>query len=194
MMRDYYGAFGENWHKSPRLQAMHSLRGYSDDGVESLVDACNSIQDTILEASKTAVEFIMDGSEDEGYTFIGHAAHIIQDSFSAAHTNRSGSDLRGIEDICTYGRKFSGVCYHRDIEIGSDRVWKGSASCTFDPNARGMDCLKPVAVFAVKATAGYLVEMAHLLEDMSIVEPNLNRYFSEPGEFDLGGFLNCSTL
>ena len=120
--------------------------------------------------------------------YAGHATHIIQDTFAPPHVTRSGDAVRML-DMCSYGRKVSGVCFHAVLP---DAVAEYPA---FYPTLAGI---------AANATAGYLSVVADLYANASACKTwdencettvrNALRDWFEPYSSDYAGFLDCGSL
>jgi hypothetical protein len=189
-MRDFYNAQSADWHNDGALQHIHSLRGAENGIYRNNYYSCEAQRRTIRTASFKALEAFQAGDRNEGLYWVGHATHVIQDSFSAAHVNRKG---RQIVEFCSYGREFPGTCYHLSVDA-RDYVWhQGLNSCTMDPNRRDEDCLRDEAQWAVEATQGYLRIMGRLMSSPTTLDPHLNEYFSNasiPGQ----GYFRCEDI
>jgi hypothetical protein len=131
-----------DWHNGKKTQSLHFLRDYDDQkGLVSPYKACMSARERIVIASQTAAVEWQKGNVENALFLIGHASHIIQDSFSHAHVKReSAAGAFKIKDICYYGvekkqellvyGKESLACFHPTIETSSfeeailgDSIW-----------------------------------------------------------------------
>ena len=76
-------------------------------------------------ASEFILIYLLNYIKNKGIFWIGHATHILQDSFSKAHTLRRAPSFKEIDDICTYGMEFESICFHKNYEdlMHGDRVW-----------------------------------------------------------------------
>jgi hypothetical protein len=154
-MTSYYGVSSSAWQTAGSVQDLHFLRDYLGTGVYGSKVSCQTSRDRIINATHVAMDKWAAGDRAGAEYWIGHATHIIQDSFSAAHTTRSGTLLRTMTDVCSYGRQVKGVCYHSLIDT-RDRVWRSTLACQLDPNNRSWGCLTTQAQSAAYATGGYL--------------------------------------
>jgi hypothetical protein len=189
-MRDFYNAQSADWHNDGGLQQIHSLRGSENGVYRNNYYSCEAQKRTIRTASYKALEAFRSGDRNEGLYWIGHATHVIQDSFSAAHVKREG---RRIVEFCSYGKEFAGTCYHLSVDA-RDYVWhQGLGSCTLDPNRRDADCLHDEAKWAVEATQGYLRIMGRLMNSPTELDPQLNEYFSN-SSFAGQGYFRCEDI
>lgn len=131
-----------DWHTGNTTQTLHFLRDYKESGgLVSPYQACVDSRKRISIASITAAIEWQKGNIDNALFLIGHAAHIIQDSFSHAHVKRDNI-VNGfkIKDICYYGddkkqelsfiKKEFMACYHPSLEstdfdeaIIGDSIW-----------------------------------------------------------------------
>ena len=138
----WFGKEELNWHNGSRTQSLHFLRNYDDStGLVSAFKACHDARDRILNASITAAIEWKKGNIDNSLFLLGHASHIIQDSFSHAHTKRqSAAGHFELNDVCYYGvdkrndlivySKENMACFHPMIETNSieeavlgDSIW-----------------------------------------------------------------------
>lgn len=193
-----YHATTRTWHTNPDLQDLHYLRNYagSTDTV-SFADACEDGKNRILASALEAWESFEAGNQKRGLFYLGHALHTIQDSFSSAHTQRSGDDLKVLSDICSYQRPESQSCHHKEVDE-RDRIWKLTVSCQLNPNARSWDCLTKNAQRAVYASTGFLYVMGEILQGSSSrredVESRLKEYFETSRWGQLSGYFQCHQL
>lgn len=183
---NFYEAHEGSWHRNPNLQFIHFLRNYYDDVVDDIQNSCMKSREAIFSAADSALSSQFYGDEEDKHFWIGHALHIIQDSFSPGHTKREGEGLKDIVDICTFGRNFPGICYHYPV-MKSDSVW--SDDCIMSER---FECLKEEAKAAVYASVGFLVEMAkHFINDETSVY--LKDYYLDKNT-KYSGFFNCERL
>ena len=195
-MLDYYQLpEGADWQHDPKLQNIHSLRNYPDGQLQSARDACLGVRKLISDATAHALSLYQQRDHDQGFYFIGHATHTIQDSFSKAHGRRTGDDHRSLSEVCTFGREFAGICYHGIGQLPYDRVWFNTLSCALDPGVRNFDCLTDEAKSASRATAGYLYAVFLLLSGReSLVDDVLARTFDHDASNSYSGYLGCDGL
>jgi hypothetical protein len=184
-MRNFYPEVGSDWHGDPVSQNIHSLRNYPGAKVESARNACLGARKLIDRAATEGLKQFKASRPWYGFYYTGHGSHVLQDSFSAAHTARSGAGLRTLDDVCTYGKSFPGVCLHHTLDT-RDKIWRLGGGCTINTNLRGMDCMKPEAQAAVTATRDYLVAMAKVVGGKDDLAPALRVIYDK--------YLNCDTL
>lgn len=181
------------WHESPRLQHLHALRNRPDAVTVDAFAGCQQSTKAIGTAMKKALEQLrLDQASADGQHWLGHATHIIQDSFSPAHVVRDGKQLL---DHCTYGARSEGVCYHEESDE-RDRIWKqDGGSCEFDPNQRNWACLIPEAKAAAMATAGFLALAGRLaLEPDAPVDSTLRAWMHGDDKSYEGGYFDCRPI
>lgn len=122
-----------DWHNDPKTQVFHFLRNFKKNGtLVSARRACEEARETISRATFSAVREWQAGNADVALFLIGHATHIIQDSFSPAHTRRDLTDANApIRDVCYYGdgnrrrlgpKLKNSACYHDVVDLG-DGIW-----------------------------------------------------------------------
>ena len=138
----WFGKEEVDWHNGDQTQSLHFLRNYDEKkGLVSAYQACYDARVKIERASITAALEWKKGNVDNALFLLGHAAHIIQDSFSHAHTKRqSAAGQFQIQDVCYYGvekrnellvyNKENMACFHPTIETNSieeavlgDSIW-----------------------------------------------------------------------
>ncbi len=131
-----------DWHTGKRSQSLHFLRNYDDkNGLVSKRQACFDARERITVATLTAALEWEKGNVSQALFLIGHASHIIQDSFSHAHVKREFMPGKfNIKDVCYYGdEKRSDLlvlgkdhiaCFHPTIQSSSfeeavlgDSIW-----------------------------------------------------------------------
>jgi hypothetical protein len=178
-----------NWHDHEELQTVHALRNFPQGQLRNLNDSIRDIRAIITRVTHTALEKFSASDRKGGLYFAGHAVHIIQDSFSPSHAVREDVRSQILRDICTYGKRFAGVCYHKKVAIGDDRVWKENFRCTVNPAERDVTCLKDLAQQAVLATAGYLIVLARLESGQENDRATtLGRYFEDESSSVYSGY------
>lgn len=154
---------GDNWQHAAEYQPLHFLVD------PNLGEAASCAMSKAVIRSMTKGQSINAASLMEGdgglgtrlvqdlhlYT-VGAALHIIQDSFSPAHTRRSGSDFQVIEGICVFGfaNVLPGLCQHEELDE-RDIIWASQDSRTNYP-FDSFEALKPEAKAAVLASADFL--------------------------------------
>lgn len=159
-----YHASARTWHTNPELQDLHFLRNYAGTtDTVSFPEACQDGKNRILASALEAWDSFETGNQKRGLFYLGHALHTIQDSFSPAHTQRVGGDLKMMADICSYQKPESQSCHHKEVD-DRDRIWKLTVSCQLNPNARSWDCLTKNAQRAVYASTGFLYVMGEALQ------------------------------
>jgi len=131
-----------DWHNGKNTQSLHFLRNYDDqNGLVSAKKACYEARERITIATLTAVKEWQAGKINQALFLIGHAAHIIQDSFSHAHVKRDNLlNKFNIKDICYYGDEKKSdlyvlgkehmACFHPTLQSSSfeeavlgDSIW-----------------------------------------------------------------------
>ncbi len=194
IMTSYYGVSSGAWQTDGTIMDLHFLRDYATKGVVGAKAACVKSRDRIINATHIAMDAWASGDRAGAEYWLGHATHIIQDSFSAAHTTRSGTLLRTIKDVCTYGKQVSRVCYHQTIDT-RDRVWNSNLLCQLDPNNRSWSCLTTYAQSAAYATGGYLRVIGRHVQSgfTTDLTAALNAYFDAASD-GYAGFHNCGPL
>ena len=117
-------------------QVLHFLRNYTNKlTLASAYDTCMQARTNIKKVTLNALRYWEKNDRVKALFLIGHALHTIQDSFSPAHTKRSGDDNNdNLENICFFGgqmwRKMDfkdkrfrdGLCYHSAPD-SRDAVW-----------------------------------------------------------------------
>ena len=169
---------------------LHSLREIFGDEVQSKVDAVEGAKEYIMNATVEAVISLTNGEIEKGYFWIGHAIHILQDSFAFSHTQRLPSNLKVITDVCTFKEKYENICFHpnpiKDF-LQEDRIWKNNFLCSWTP-IRTYNCLKDRAKAASEVGAGYLYAVAKILDDNSDIEETLIDFFEGSSEIPYSGY------
>jgi MYXO-CTERM domain-containing protein len=196
LLAAFYGVDTDTWHTAPTLQNLHFLRNYvGTDDVETAREACVGAEQRVINATRRAGEAWRDWSESEAYYWIGHATHILQDSFASPHTLRMGTGLRTLVDVCTYDREIPGVCYHSTVALG-DRIWQKTVGCQLNPDDRSWDCLTPEAQAAAFATTGYLLVVGRWLGagTMGDISSLLEAWFTGAEVDPYSGYLSCASL
>ena len=186
-MRQFYGASPKtDWHNDDNLQHVHSLRNRTMGSVASNGETCQSVRVAIEQSLRRAVSYLQGGDRYRYHYWIGHALHILQDSYSPAHTIREGPEGQTVVTFCTYRVQAKGICYHHEVDA-RDRVWRAdSLRCTFDSKIRDWDCLVPHAQHAAIASADLLAELSQRLESDEPLESALSRVWARR--------LNCADL
>lgn len=120
-------------HTNPNLQIMHFLRnGRPDGGVMGAYKVCTLGREMIRAITIEGIRSWLKKDYPRAVFFFGHATHVLQDSFSSAHTLRDMSANSEIIDHCYYGGpqrkalqkigKDKKYCYHKPIDPG-DLIW-----------------------------------------------------------------------
>lgn len=125
-----------DWHNDPATQVFHFLRPHSsaDDSILSARTACLGARERIEQITMTAAREWSEGRKDIALFLLGHATHVIQDSFSPAHAQRSGAGSGyALTDVCYYGKDLharlasrgteASACYHAIVDIEADGIW-----------------------------------------------------------------------
>ena len=114
------------WHHNPFGQHLHALRNRKDDGIqlESALDACVGTRKDLVNILSQAFDSLARNKKSEYFFLVGHGLHIIQDSFSTAHTQRQDSGNYNLVDVCYYGDRVDNekACYHKDAD-NRDDIW-----------------------------------------------------------------------
>lgn len=187
------------WGKQPALQNLHFLRNHLGDGsLESARLACVGARAAVVAATLDALAALRAGDGAEAAYLAGHATHTIQDSFSRAHARREGQGLTRLSEVCSYGRRSDGVCYHPVIDLEGDSVWEPKQECYRLEKMTQFSCLRAEAQAAVAATSGYLQLVARLAardaRDSREVGSALGQLFDAPSADGTTGFLSCAGL
>lgn len=170
----------ENWHTHPKTQSLHGLRDY--DLISNAVASCRMIQKQIKKISVHVIELLINAKYVRAFNFLGHATHILQDTFSPAHVER-GTEEDGINtrnmlnDICVYGKKKKkeakalGACYHSTVDH-KDYIWTSvpdrKTVDSLDPNGSNIGAMGQRGQDASYATGLYLKIMAQIALTISI--------------------------
>jgi hypothetical protein len=167
-LRAYYGFEGSipglliyQWHHDPGLQNLHFLRNH-EHGDQSAAEACAASRQLIKNAVSEALRrYPFD--KPYFFYFLGHASHIIADSFAPAHVSRQHW-AGEICDVCTFGWSLSGACEHPSTFLPWSTV--PGDDVNEKPAARRA---------AVDATAGLLVTAYRMLTGAGDLESYLTR-------------------
>lgn len=186
-MRQIYGATPQtDWHHDGRLQHVHALRNYSNGSINSNGETCQAIKFALEQTLRRATSHLQSGDRYHYHYWIGHALHILQDSYSPAHVMREGPESQTILNFCTYGMQANGICYHHEVDA-RDRVWRAdSFRCTFDSDRRDWDCLVPEAQHAAVASAELLAALSQRQVSGEPLETVISRVWDR--------YLNCAGL
>ena len=120
---------GTDWN-NPVGQHLHFLRDYVDSTtLASAYDVCKSARESIARVSRDAEKMWQTADHEKSLFLLGHATHIIQDSFSPAHAIRGAKEQNNdIQDVCYYpdgaGPETSAeeICFHKAVDP-RDRIW-----------------------------------------------------------------------
>jgi hypothetical protein len=193
-MTGYYGVSSSQWGSAPNLQDLHFTRNYvGTSGVVSAETACLGARARVINAAVLGTNYWKSGNLSMAHYWVGHGMHMIQDGLAKAHTRRTGTLLRTLTDVCSWGRQVSGVCYHATIDSG-DAIWLSKLTC---PGlTRSWSCLKPEAQDAAYATAGYLRVIARYVNggftgDLTAM---LNDYFDGAATDAFVDYFHCEQL
>jgi hypothetical protein len=186
-----------DWHESPTLQHLHGLRNRPDgEHHQDQFATCRETTDAIATALDQALPLLRaDRNSESGRHWLGHATHIIQDTFSKAHAIRSGENLKTLIDHCTYGVKDPAICYHNESD-DRDKVWEqDGGSCEFDTNNRNWSCIKPEAQAAALASAGFLALAGKLaLNPQLDARAMVQDWFRGAPSLYESGYLECRPM
>lgn len=177
------------WHHAPEIQHLHALRDFRQDGsVASASETCHQVQNTITTVTIEAVNTFKSNRQDTNALLLtGHATHMIQDSFSAAHTKRTGEAGINLEDHCSYGPEVPGVCHHEEND-SRDQIYK-SPWCSV---VASDDCLIPEAQNAIRATTSYLVWLANAVTRQSTPVDSFSAWLNGDEEIKDSGYFRCN--
>lgn len=165
---------GMAWQEFPWLQSLHFLRDRDAAGqVYSLEESLASGRERISKAFQQSI--LTARKREVSHYWLGHVLHIVQDSFSKAHTVRS-PDFKTILNICTFGEgSASDACKHPEplsfegehpitgALLHDDRVWIAGSTACDGPDERDWSCLKPEAQKAAEVSAGVLYLYAEIV-------------------------------
>ena len=182
----YNGAI--SWQFDGSGQVQHSLRNKTSAGdVETALNTCNQVRANIISVTTDALHRWRADKVAEAVFLFGHVTHMIQDSFSSAHTLRLDRQHNfDLANICQYAKSGTSndaiqPCIHKTMD-GRDRVWLNSSQvnqtkvawldedvsvCTPDhsdlPESTLLKCLTHEARLAKLATARYLAVVDQLI-------------------------------
>ena len=196
-MSAFYGVSDADWDYAPLLQDLHFMRNYVGSyGAESARLACWGARERITVATEKAMGYWQAGDRVAADYWLGHALHIVQDSFAKSHARRTGTNLRTLTDVCTYGRIVWGACYHLTYDP-TDLIWRrDSWSCAFDPNVRTYECMTDQARGAVRASAGFLRTIGRYVVSgfTANLDLLLDQYFEAGATDNWNDYFHCSQL
>lgn len=163
------------WHYDPRMQNLHFLRNH-EPRVQTAKEACLGSRERIKNAALSGLwRYTL--SKRDFYYLLGHATHIVQDSFAPAHARRAGPLLRDIVDVCifdTFGTSGANACEHTPAgdDVGAAR---GHADA------------------AIRATVGLLYSIYQHLpgNQTTSLHGFLDSWFVEPSD-QYSGYFACT--
>lgn len=155
----------KDWHDRDYAQKYHFLR--RNQPLQSAREAC---MESTREIERLSFSAVRSNSFDQNLAlnYLGVATHIIQDSFSEAHTVRNGYIL---QDVCNWGKEWEGICNHGVLGVVEDLVINPESSL----NRR-----------AIESTRDYLILMANVIYRGK----NLHSGVAELGK----KYFDCSSL
>lgn len=118
-------------------QVLHFLRNYKDSVTLASAHAtCVQARENIKRVTSEALRAWQNQDANKALFLIGHAAHMIQDSFSPAHTMRDNEAHNyNLKNVCFYGTKMAekqgintrlgsklDICYHSTPD-SKDAIW-----------------------------------------------------------------------
>jgi hypothetical protein len=124
-----------DWHTAKETQTLHFLRGERHDGsLMSAREACMDAQSKVTRVAILAAQDWLKGDKKKAAFLVGHATHIIQDSFSPLHTSRGNSNSGfALKDVCYFGTERRAalqalglektICYHKPVGLEQDGIW-----------------------------------------------------------------------
>ena len=159
----YMNALTEHTNR-PDVQKLHFLLTDKNDSREAADDSLQEIG----RLTDEAVE-VMNQDRQRGLTLVGRANHIIQDSFSRAHTDRDEENDWCLRSVKAYierapGYDFEGIQFHgggHDDEVGhitvEDSIYREGRDCHSPQGVGEVEaCLNESAQRARRATSAYL--------------------------------------
>lgn len=121
--------------ENPDAQVIHFLRNYKGIAtVDSAKNTCLTARKNIKRVTTEALSFWQNGDKTRALFLIGHATHMIQDSFSPAHTIRADeSHNSDVMNICYFGSGMydamragkvseAVLCFHQKPDV-RDSIW-----------------------------------------------------------------------
>jgi hypothetical protein len=134
-LSDFWNIPSFGYAENPKSQVFHFLRNYKNSvTVASARETCYQSREAIKYATQEAVKAWRAGERTKALFLMGHVTHIIQDSFSTAHTHRlNAQNNYNLADVCFYGndmgRKINDpsgrnqpTCFHAATD-GRDAIW-----------------------------------------------------------------------
>jgi hypothetical protein len=175
------------YHDKPENQPLHFLLNARNSSKQAAAAA----HDKVRELTREAIE-IRNRDRIRSLTLLGRACHIIQDSYSEAHTVRDEANPNCVLEVKAFIERDpgfrEGVRYHggrSDDTVGhvtpDDSIYVEGRDCRAPQGEAAVrECLRPFAWFAVDATRDYLSMVADLLrkEGDDCDEP-VNAYIEE---------------
>ena len=128
-LNEYWGFPADTDWNNPKGQDLHFLRDYDDaDTLQSAYATCLASRGRILRLSADAAK-LWSSEHEKALFLLGHATHVIQDSFSPAHTVRASKEQNNdLKDVCYYPvgsgptTPSSPICFHKTVD-DRDRIW-----------------------------------------------------------------------
>ena len=158
-------------------------------GDVSSQDTCVEVREHILVLSTEALQAWSSGDAPTFYFLVGHASHIIQDSFSTGHAPRC-SDIRILKELC--------------VDNKNERPTDGSPYCQhngdhdYDCSANGFE-----VEFhgAISSSTGYFDRMGRLAHEGVTDEGSIREYLlahflgrNEDQPANQQGYLDCERM
>lgn len=150
--------------------------------------ACLDARGSIIEATYKARERMLAQNTQEALYFLGHALHIIQDSFAPAHTSREALSYHKLLDVNVWNLTYvpPSLTAHESVD-GGDEGWPAGA--THDAAN-----FKPQGGAALQASKGYLLRASKLLSNPNLsIDLTLNAFFDTATD-GTDGFFGCGNL
>lgn len=133
-------------------------------------------QKNIVHVTEEIIKSWKEKKYDRAYFLTGHALHMIQDSFSQAHTLRDATDSNHLlKEVCYYSEEpklnpvQGQICFHKPLDP-RDGIWilKGPEDKNFNPaelnEQQKRDALISEARWARTASVYYLFFLAKRLQ------------------------------
>ena len=128
-LNEYWGFPADTDWNNPKGQDLHFLRDYGDaNTLQSAYATCMTSRGRIQRLSADVAKLWVSDRE-KALFLLGHATHVIQDSFSPAHTVRASKEENNdLKDVCYYPvgagptTPSSPICFHQTVDA-RDRIW-----------------------------------------------------------------------
>jgi hypothetical protein len=152
------------WHNNPIGQHLHSLRNRVDaNSLESALSGCAGLKQEILIVLKSAyTRWLAQDDKSESWFLIGHSIHMLQDSFSPAHSVRNQAGNFNLVDVCYYGptddSRKGQICHHEEADA-RDHIWLVNSNVKAITLAKGL-----------WESKGEQVNSVNSIEDIEITE------------------------